>query len=188
MSGGRSARASGEQPVLPLSEIVTGGLCMGCGLCRGVAGGDAIDFVMTPEGRLRPVEREPLDNATNARINAVCPGVNVEGSAPGEAGEGAEVDPIWGPATRIVIAHAGDPDVRYQAATGGILTALGQYLCDTGEVDFILHVSASREAPMRSEAQVSFDRADVMTGAGSRYGPSTPLRDFHALRRDRQAL
>lgn len=166
---------------LTLSGIVEAGLCMGCGLCRGVAGGDRIDFVMTPEGRQRPVARETLDESTNAAINAVCPGVRVEGPEHGQAAPGAQLDPVWGPADGIVIAHAGDEEVRYRAATGGILTALGQYLVDTGEVEFVLHVGASRAAPMRSEARVSFDRASLLAGASSRYGPSTPLHDFHAL-------
>ena len=110
---------------------------------------------MTPEGRLRPVARAPLDADTDARINAVCPGVNVEGPDPELAAPGAHTDPVWGPADGIVIAHATDPEVRYQAATGGILTALGQYLVDTGEVDFVLHVGASRAAPMRSEPRAA---------------------------------
>ncbi len=166
---------------LAVSEIVEAGLCMGCGLCRGVAGDDRIGFVMTPEGRLRPVAREPLDEATDRAINAVCPGVNVEGPEPEAAAPEAELDPVWGPAGGIVIAHAGDEEIRYKAATGGILTALGQHLVETGEVAFVLHVGASREAPMRSEARVSSDRASLLAGASSRYGPAAPLHDFHAL-------
>lgn len=169
-----------ERP-LRLDEIVGGGLCMGCGLCRGVAGDDRIGFVMTPEGRMRPVTREPLDADTDARINAVCPGVNVEGPDPADAAPGAATDPVWGPADGVVIAHAGDPEVRHRAASGGILTALGHYLVDTGAVDFVLHVGASREAPMRSEARMGFDRASVLAGASSRYGPAAPLHDFVEL-------
>jgi len=171
------------QRVLPLQEIVTSGLCMGCGLCRGIAGDDRIRFVLTPEGRQRPVATETLDADTDARINAVCPGVNVEGPEPEPADSPAtpETDPVWGPADDIIIAHAGDPEVRYKAATGGILTALGQYLVDTGAVDFVLHVGASREAPMRTETHIGFDRASLLAGASSRYGPATPLHDFDEL-------
>lgn len=176
---GESA-ATGTRP-LALDEIVQGGLCMGCGLCRGVAGGERIGLVMTPEGRLRPVAREALDADTDARINAVCPGVNVAGPEPADAAADAGTDPVWGPADGVVIAHAADPELRYKAASGGILTALGQHLVDTGEVDFVLHVGAAREAPMRSEARVSFDRASLLAGAGSRYGPAAPLRDLHEL-------
>ena len=75
----------------------------------------------------------------------------------------------------------GDPQVRFQASAGGGLSALAIYLLEKGEVDFILHVAASREKPMRSERHLSFDRAQVLAGAGSRYGPAAPLTDFVSL-------
>jgi coenzyme F420 hydrogenase subunit beta len=81
----------------------------------------------------------------------------------------------------LVIGYAGDPATRDQGSTGGVLTALGRYLVESGEVDFILHVAASREAPMRSRRQISFDAAQVLEGAGSRYGPAAPLVDFLAI-------
>ncbi|SDF91744.1 coenzyme F420 hydrogenase subunit beta [Limimonas halophila] len=166
---------------LTLDEIVQGGLCMGCGLCAAVAAPERVAMVMTPEGRLRPVPREPLDAATDARINAVCPGVTVQGPDPADAALEAETDDIWGPADEVVIAHASDPDVRYRAASGGILTALGQHLVATGAVDFVLHVGAAQGAPMRSEARVDADPDGVLAGASSRYGPSTPLHDITQL-------
>ncbi|TIU81728.1 MAG: coenzyme F420 hydrogenase, partial [Mesorhizobium sp.] len=45
---------------MTLSEVVENGLCIGCGLCRSMAGRD-IEMVMTPEGRERPVARKALD-------------------------------------------------------------------------------------------------------------------------------
>ncbi len=61
--------------MLTLDEIVENGLCIGCGLCRSVAGPDHVRLVMTPEGRERPVTLRTLDAPTLARINAVCPGL-----------------------------------------------------------------------------------------------------------------
>ena len=43
---------------LSLEEIVEGGLCIGCGLCRAVAGADKIRIVLTPEGRERVADLE----------------------------------------------------------------------------------------------------------------------------------
>ena len=62
-----------------------------------------------------------------------------------------------------------------------MLTALGQFLLSSGRVRFILHVGASRSAPMRSERRLSFDAASVLEGAGSRYGPAAPLADFSEI-------
>jgi coenzyme F420 hydrogenase subunit beta len=163
---------------LTVHEIVENGLCIGCGLCRSVAGEGRIDVVMTPEGRERPIARGELEESTLARINAVCPGTRIGGPDWGTHSEGAFCDTIWGPAERLSIGYAGDPVVRFRGSTGGVLTALGQFLLTSGRVKFILHVSASKSAPMRSERRLSFDSASVLEGAGSRYGPAAPLVDF----------
>ncbi|MEA3134224.1 MAG: coenzyme hydrogenase subunit beta, partial [Gammaproteobacteria bacterium] len=123
---------------LTVEQIVQGGLCIGCGLCQAIAGPDRIQVAMTPEGRERPMVRTPLDAATLARINAVCPGTRVEGAARGAQSAGAQHDLIWGPAERLAIGYASDPKVRYRAASGGVLTALGQFLLESKRVEFIL--------------------------------------------------
>ena len=138
-------------------------------------------MVLTPEGRERPVARADLDAATLARINAVCPGTRIEGARPADQSAQAMHDVVWGPAEHLAVGHAGDPEVRHRAASGGVLTALGQFLLSSGRVKFIVHVAASKEQPLRSERTLSFDAAAVLEGAGSRYGPAAPLVDFTAL-------
>jgi coenzyme F420 hydrogenase subunit beta len=166
---------------LSLEEIVEGGLCIGCGLCQAIAGEDKITMVLTPEGRERPVAPRALDAATLERINAICPGTRVEGAALEPAEPQAIHDLVGGPAVQLAVGYAADPEVRYRASTGGVLTALGQFLLASGRAKFILHVAASGKEPMRTERRLSFDAASVLEGAGSRYGPASPLVDFTAL-------
>ncbi|MFK0691067.1 Coenzyme F420 hydrogenase/dehydrogenase, beta subunit C-terminal domain [Mesorhizobium sp. IMUNJ 23033] len=166
---------------LSLSEIVENGLCIGCGLCQSLADTGAIEMVMTPEGRERPVARRALDMPTLMRINAVCPGTRIAGPPPAQANNAKLMDAVWGPAERLVLGHAGDPAVQFRGSGGGVLTAIGQFLLSSGRVKFILHVAASRSAPMRSERRLSFDAASVLEGAGSRYGPAAPLVDFSEI-------
>jgi coenzyme F420 hydrogenase subunit beta len=172
---------TGRSSTLSLEEIVAGGLCIGCGLCQAVAGADEIRMVLTPEGRERPVARAPLDAALLARINAVCPGTRVEGGAVAAGSAGEMHDTVWGRAQLMAIGYASDPEVRRRASTGGVLTALGQFLLASGRVKFILHVAASRREPLRTDRTLSFDAAAVLEAAGSRYGPAAPLVDFTAL-------
>ena len=163
---------------LTLDEIVENGLCIGCGLCRSIAGPDHVDLVMTPEGRERPRACRPLNRVTLERINAVCPGTRIGGGNPESSGIAAMHDTVWGLAERLSIGYARDPLVRFRGSSGGVLTALGQFLLTSGRVKFILHVGASKSAPMRSERRLSFDAAAVLDGAGSRYGPAATLVDF----------
>lgn len=166
---------------LSLSEIVENGLCIGCGLCRSIAGASAIDMVMTPEGRERPVARQALDKSTLIRINAICPGTRIAGPPQAQMSKAALTDPVWGPAERLVLGSAGDPTARFVGSGGGVLTALGQFLLSSGRVKFVLHVAASRSMPMRTERRLSFDAASVLESAGSRYGPAAPLVDFSEI-------
>ncbi|TIW78717.1 MAG: coenzyme F420 hydrogenase, partial [Mesorhizobium sp.] len=118
---------------LTLSEIVENGLCIGCGLCRSMAGRD-VEMVMTPEGRERPVVLRELDKPTLAKINAVCPGTRIAGPPPAQISEAALADTVWGPVERLVLGRAADPMVRFVGSGGGTLTALGQFLLlDRGE-------------------------------------------------------
>ncbi len=113
--------------MLKIDDIVTGGLCIGCGLCRALAGADRISMVTTPEGRERPVVTGTLCDEDLAAINAVCPGTRIEGADPSNIPTEAETDLIWGPAlpTTMAIAHAADPEVRFRGAAGGRVDGAG---------------------------------------------------------------
>ena len=167
--------------VLTTDEIVQAGLCIGCGLCVGVVGSDRLRLVMTPEGRERPMPIDRLSERENALVNAICPGLQIHGAAEDELGADTETDLIWGPASEIFIGYAADPMVRFRGSTGGVLTALGQFLLASGRVNFVLHIGASSESPLRSERKLSFDTAQVLEGAGSRYGPAAALVDFETV-------
>lgn len=167
-------------PPLDLATIVANGLCIGCGLCQSLAGAERVRMVITAEGQERPLAARELDADTLAAINLICPGVRVVGPGTETPGPGFENDLMWGTAARLVVGHASDPEIRFKAASGGVLTALSLFLVESGRVDFVLHVAPSTQQPMRSRSHVSRDRAQLLEGAASRYGPTTPLTDFHA--------
>ncbi len=168
-----------------IETIVGQGLCMGCGLCKSLAGPGNIEMVMNLEGGERPVVTGTVDEPTLKLINAVCPGLNVEGYVHEDwleaAEEPPEIHPIWGPTRLMFTGHATDPWVRFHASSSGALSAMGIYMLETGAVDFILHVAASKTQPVRTLDHLSFDNAQVMEASGSRYGPAAPLVDFKAV-------
>ena len=153
-----------------VSEIVETGLCIGCGLCESVTGG-RVRMVTTAQGSLRPDLSAPISVDDEASILSGCPGVR---SRPANA-DCSDRDPLWGHFIDARMAWAGDPDIRFRAASGGALTALGVEALAAGAVDFILHVSADPANPMRSVWKISETEAEVIAGMGSRYGPVAPL-------------
>ena len=164
-------------PIERLYAIPEQGLCIGCGLCESVAGRDRVAVVKTREGDLRPVATGALDHATVDRIYEVCPGICVEGMPQRLMDDETKMDNVWGPWRRIVRAWASDPEIRFEGSTGGVLTALADYLLASGRVAFVLHAKASASEPTFGERHLSFTRADVLLGAGSRYGPTATLID-----------
>ena len=164
-----------SDPADRLYRICEEGLCIGCGLCASVAGPGAIEMVETPEGALRPLAGPALTAETVSRIYQLCPGTHLEGLPGDLAGPGTQTDPVWGPLAGLLEAHAGDPEIRYKAATGGVLSALSLFLLESGRVDFILHARASSSRPSFGEYHISRGRAGVLEGAGSRYGPTATL-------------
>ncbi|MDH5307261.1 MAG: Coenzyme F420 hydrogenase/dehydrogenase, beta subunit C-terminal domain [Myxococcales bacterium] len=164
-----------------LEGIVSHGLCTGCGLCASLVGEDRLGMAVTSYGQMRPQRKQALDAATLDRIRAVCPGIRVRGPDLEQVGAGGVFHPVWGPVRSIQRGFAADASVRFRAAAGGALTALGVFLLESGAVDAVLHVRASESAPLLSDAQVSTSAAQVKSGAQSRYGPAAPLLPVHRL-------
>jgi coenzyme F420 hydrogenase subunit beta len=161
-----------------LETVVRSGLCTGCGICESVAGRDAVEMRLSPIGQLRPLVKHPLPKAVEQRALALCPGVEVVGPT---SQPGIDMSPVWGPIASLQRGWSADPDVRWRAAAGGAMTALGLYLLESGQVDAILHVRANESDPTRTDAQVSRTREEVIGGSQSRYGPAAPLVHVHRL-------
>lgn len=164
-------------PVERLNRISEDAMCIGCGLCQSVAGADVVRMEIAANGYERPHVQGGLTHETVDRIMDLCPGTRVEGLPEAELNGSTQTDLVWGAYQDMVLGHAADPEVRHRGSTGGVLTALGMYLVDSGEVDFILHAKASDRVPAFGDRAVSQSAAQVQAGAGSRYGPTAPLID-----------
>lgn len=161
------------RPPRSIKEVVETGLCIGCGLCEALAP-NRWRMQMNSAGRLRPARLAGNDGGSpvdDSAILAACPGTiaraNTE-TAP-------QTDQIWGGYHRMQTAWATNLDTRFRAATGGVLTALGVYLLESGRADFILHCAADPDAPLRTRWCISETPQQVQARAGSRYGPSDTL-------------
>jgi coenzyme F420 hydrogenase subunit beta len=163
-----------------LEAIVSNGLCLGCGLCASLAGHGSIEMAITSFGQIRPQARHALSPPVMAEILQVCPGVTLTGPESDRDGESV-MHPIWGPIGNLYRGWAADERIRFRAAAGGMLTALGVHLIRSGKVDAVLHVKASLADPVQTDAWVSTTVAEVVEGAQSRYGPAAPLVHVHRL-------
>ena len=154
-----------------LERVLRGQLCSGCGLCASV-GGEAITMEVAPPGYNRPRQLAPISEETEAVITDGCPGSKV---APWTRIGAPAVHPFWGPYRSVAMGHSTDETLRHRASSGGLLSALLIRALETGAVDAVLHVGADPEHPTRNVIRFSRTAAEVMSGAGSRYAPSSPL-------------
>ncbi|MGI9605623.1 MAG: Coenzyme F420 hydrogenase/dehydrogenase, beta subunit C-terminal domain [Acidimicrobiales bacterium] len=163
-----------------VAEVVANGLCVGCGLCEAVTA-HRVTMRMNERGTLRPHQVDTFTSEEERVILGACPGTIAQSRL---GSEGID-DEIWGRYSRMAYAWAGDPDVRFEAATGGVLTALAMHLVSSGVVDFVLQVEADPKHPMRSRWVMNETAEAVRASAGSRYGPTAPLAGLvDALDRD----
>ncbi len=153
-----------------VARVVGSDLCVGCGLCEAVTRG-RVPMEMTASGSLRPASVDEFEVGEEKAIVSACPGVVAEP----RADEGVPVDLVWGAHRSLLHAWAGDPQVRFEASTGGVLTALGQHLLRERQVKLVLHVGADPQSPLRSRWVVSETVEAVFANSGSRYGPAAPL-------------
>lgn len=165
-------------PNMRFERILSSDMCIGCGLCQALLGSKKIRVEKDATGDLRPRIEATLSDEDVDLVCQTCPAVRCEAIPEQEAENAPIFDPVWGPFQRIVLGWAQEPEVRFEGATAGVLTGLGRYLISSGEVNFVLHVGASKAEPTFGAAKISRTVAEVLEGAGSRYGPTAPLLDF----------
>lgn len=152
-----------------LTSIIENDLCHGCGACAAVTNG-RIAMKLNQAGFLRPVAARPLSEEDDAAVEAVCSGLTLQHHSGGEA-----IHPIWGPLVTVRTGFSNDEQIRFAGSSGGVISAVAAYLIESGTVDFVLQVGADPMDPFGSVAETSRSRVDVISSAGSRYGPSAPL-------------
>lgn len=156
-----------------LAQVVTHGMCTGCGACASLGEDSGIRMQMTTEGFLRPRIPEILASDREQALLAICPGSVVRRHP--EQDPNAPQHKSFGRYHRVVRGHATDAQLRYVAATGGVLSGLALYLLERGLVDGVLQVAVDEKQPLHNIVRMSRDKQDVLSAAGSRYGPAAPL-------------
>lgn len=131
----------------------------------------------SPEGYRRPVRRRPVGAGNKRLIDAVCPGANIRHDRSEQV---AEYHPVWGPLIATRLGWSTDPALRRNASSGGGLSAILNFLLDTGEVDYVIQTAVSETSPVRNARKISSAHEDIFLSAGSRYAPSSPLEDISA--------
>lgn len=153
-----------------IDKIKKYGLCLGCGLCSSILGSDKCKMELKENGFYSPKITGTLDKRDTSIIARLCPGIRMIGK-PHKG--------IWGPIISICQAWSSDKEIRFKAASGGVVTSLAIYLLEQKKVDAILQVGVRDDSYLYNELHISRTKEDVIKNAQSRYAPALV---FHQIK------
>lgn len=154
-----------------ISQIVKNGTCTQCGTCIAVCPEDAIELYQHSKRGLLP--RVDEDKCTKCKkCVKVCPGeelsfeqlnLNFFGKLP--------ENELYGNFINVYTSYAKDAQIRYNGASGGVVTALLNDLIEHKEIDGALVVKMSSERPLEPEVFIARTRAELVSAQQSKYLP-----------------
>ena len=144
-------------------------MCNRCGSCVGLSGG-AIVFD-NKEGRYLPKILSEPDEATMKTILHACSGRAFDFPAYRKEiyGETTPFHVYTGPFQNISIAHATNPVIRLQGASGGIISAMLVYLLKQNIIQGAVVLGMSKTKPWLTQPFIATSETQIMEAAQSKY-------------------
>jgi coenzyme F420 hydrogenase subunit beta len=164
-----------------LKDVVDWELCTGCGACYYRCGKAGVTLVNVEGVGIRP-RFDSSQCASFTGCLSTCPGYQVEaGLAAGPLAKKSEGDYSFGPALEIWEGYACDPEIRFRASSGGILSALALYCLEREKMEFVLHTAMDESKPWTNKTVQSTTRSEILARTGSRYAPASPCEGLGAI-------
>jgi coenzyme F420 hydrogenase subunit beta len=158
------------------------GLCMGCGTCESVCPVDAIKMSKDErKGVYLPILNS--ERCTDCGLCLkVCPGaeVNTEQLADYFLNSDDKDEQI-GRFKICYIGHASAKDVRYNSASGGLVTSLLIYALEKHLIDGALVLGTSEDKPLESKPLIATTTSELIKASGSKYCPAAVNRVLRRL-------
>lgn len=163
-----------------IETVLRANLCTGCGLCVAMAPDANLSLSYDGDGYLRPIGLETLSDEVANNLIKICPGIN--GLHIGNCHENMNKDELWGAYDLIGVGYSMDETTRYRGSSGGVLTEIGRFLLDSGQVNAVVASRSFPDDPLRVEAILVTSAEDLIEMAGSKYAPSAPLSQLSLMR------
>lgn len=148
-----------------IESVVDGHLCTGCGTCVTICPRRAVSMRETAAGLLVAT----IDHAACNRCGLcaeVCSGSHLSTGLVSEF-----ADPFTGDCVAAYVGFATDHQIRQSGQSGGVVTALLQYLIDSGRIDRAVVTEMPEDGSLRPQAKVASDHQVIGQSQGSKYCP-----------------
>ncbi|MCX6111678.1 MAG: Coenzyme F420 hydrogenase/dehydrogenase, beta subunit C-terminal domain [Proteobacteria bacterium] len=155
-----------------IKGIAKDGLCTGCGTCISICPHSAIELTIDAQkGIYLPYIKEKECNQCGTCVD-VCPGHAVDFKSLNLSIFGQELrDNLLGNHINCYVGHATDYDIRYNSASGGLVTALLVFALEEGLIDGALVTRMKKDNPLEPEPFIARTREEIISASKSKYCP-----------------
>lgn len=155
-----------------LQDVVAARLCCGCGACASLCDQGKVRLVNNEAAGIYPVLADSGCGDCR-RCMVFCPGAVLSYCRLKVLHEGPW-HPLLGPYLDIFEGHAADPEIRFRASSGGVLSALALYCLEREDMEAVFHTAMDEKRPWLNRTARSTSHEEILQNAGSRYAPSSP--------------
>jgi len=154
-----------------VEKVVDEGLCCGCGTCMGVCPVNAIDLKVNKNQIYVPLIDPKKCTDCNLCMKC-CPGHHFNFDEYNKNVFRREPDNSWlGNYSACYLAYSRDEDIRYKAASGGVLTSLLVYAQDKGLIDGVIVTKMNENNPLEPVTFVAKNKEEIKQSLQSKYCP-----------------
>ena len=155
-----------------IKKTVKVNLCTGCGTCIALCPNEALKLTINEkEGIYMPeLDEEKCNNC--GTCFSICPGHEVDFKQLNLEIFGKEPEDILiGNYLNCYIGHATDYDIRYNSASGGLITQLLIFALEEGIIDGALVTKMKKDNPLEPEPFIARTREEIIDASKSKYCP-----------------
>ena len=166
--------------VANMKDVVEWGLCTGCGGCYYACHKNAVELINHETVGIRPVFNLTECLSCNECLS-FCPGYTIDSHADATDQISQSSGDDIGNILEIWEGYAVDEEIRYNSASGGVISALALYCLTNEDMDCIVHPGMDGEKPWLNKTFQSKTREELLLRSGSRYSPTSPCDSLHLI-------
>lgn len=155
-----------------IEDVFNEGLCCNCGTCEGLCPQNAVKIEINDKiGCYEPYINKKICNNCQLCLN-VCPGFEVDFKSLNlEIFDREQKDILIGNYRGCYLGHCTNNSIRYDASSGGIISALLIFALENGLINGALVTRMKKDNPLKPEPFIARTKEEIIEASKSKYCP-----------------